>query len=202
MQNVIRLLRIKMVFQYHVIVFLQNVKLSSSKGPYFSYPPSLAMDRQLRSPLLIESIASHTKLTASQTYAHLGNFLSTLPPSPARTQLERLTDALGVETGLIAPSEGDRREAERLALRSEARAKKRKARESAKHQEELEGMEGVVEGLEGEGEGEAMDEGGVGFEGEEGMDDKGDVEYEDVASREEDEDEPDNGDEKMEGEKE
>ena len=51
-------------------------------------------------------------------------------------------------------------------------------------------MRGVVEGVAG-GE---MQDGAVSFEGERGLDEKGDVEYDDVAQREEDEDEPDNED--------
>ncbi len=151
------------------------------------------MDRQLQSPLLIDLIGKPTKLAASQTYTQLSTFLQTLPASPARTQLERLTDALGVEIGLIAPSEGDRREAERLSTKSAARAEKGRLREFIKRKEEMDGMEGVVEGLEG-GE---MDEGAVEFDDEQAMDEKGDVEYGDVAEREEDEDEPDNDDGKM-----
>jgi len=42
-----------------------------------------------------------------------------------------------------------------------------------------------------------MEEGAVGLEGEEGMDEQGDVEYGDVVDREEDGDEPDNEDGKM-----
>ena len=150
------------------------------------------MYRQLQPPLLIEPIASAEKLTSSETYDHLGAFLLSLPPSPARTQLERLTDALGVEIGAIAPSEGDRREAQRLVSKPETR----RMQESAPRRAEAGGMAGGVEGLEGE----EMEEGAVGVEGEEGMDEKGDVEYGGVAEREGDEDEPDNQDGKTDAE--
>ena len=147
------------------------------------------MDRQLQSPLLITRIGSTSTLTPAQTYTQLGTFLHTLPPSPARTQLERLTDALGVEIGLIAPSEGDRREAGRIAAKTAARSERRRLRKAARREE----MGAAIEGVSG-GE---MEDGAVSFEGEKRMDEKGDVEYDDVSQREEDEDEPDNEDGKM-----
>ncbi|KAK8861430.1 hypothetical protein IAR55_002249 [Kwoniella newhampshirensis] len=164
------------------------------------------MDRQLKSPLLIETIGKPTKLSSKDTFAHLQNFLSSLPACPSRTQLERLTDALGVEIGSILPAEGERREAERVAARSEARAERRRLREIEEEERKKEEMDGMVEDLEEDdvGEGEQEEQGGDGelengaveIEGEEQMDDRGDVEYGDVVD--EDEDEPDNEDTKME----
>ena len=171
--------------------------LSGQSASNISQRKPIRMDRQLQSHLLIQPIGKLTRLTTSQTFTQLGDFLITLPPSPARTQLERLTDALGVEIGLIAPSEGERRETQRKAAKSTARAERRRVREAVRKDEERAGMEGVVEGFEGEGEGEEMEEGAVGLEGEEGMDEQGDVEYGDVVDREEDGDEPDNEDGKM-----
>jgi len=169
--------------------------LSGQSASNISQRKPIRMDRQLQSHLLIQPIGKLTRLTTSQTFTQLGDFLITLPPSPARTQLERLTDALGVEIGLIAPSEGERRETQRKAAKSTARAERRRVREAVRKDEERAGMEGVVEGFEGEGE--EMEEGAVGLEGEEGMDEQGDVEYGDVVDREEDGDEPDNEDGKM-----
>lgn len=161
----------------------------------------LIMDTHLKSPLLITPLAPPTKLTSSQTYSQLHQFLSHVPASPARTQLERLTDALGVEIGAIAPGEGERREAERVKERMERRAEKRRRKE----EEERARLEGLIEGDEdaevhgvvagGEEDGD-MENVGLQLEGEEGMDDRGDVEYGDVVD--EDEDEPDNADEEYE----
>ncbi|WWD16665.1 hypothetical protein CI109_101095 [Kwoniella shandongensis] len=155
------------------------------------------MDRQLKSPLLIETIGKPTKLSSKDTFAHLQNFLHSLPPCPSRTQLERLTDALGVEIGSILPAEGERREAERVAARAAARAERRRVREIEEEERKREEMEGMVEGLEEDEEEDGeLENGAVEAEGEEQMDDRGDVEYGDVVD--EDEDEPDNEDAKME----
>ena len=152
------------------------------------------MDRQLTSPLLIQSLRPPKAVSADYTYTTLSGFLGTLEGSPARTQLERLTDSLGVETGHLERSELDRREAVRVqekhALR-EARRKRKEERRLEREREEAEGVEGAVEGLmDDEDEGQ-MESGAVGAEGEEGMEDRGDVEYGDNLQSE-DEDEPDN----------
>jgi len=147
------------------------------------------MDRQLQSPLLITPVEAPIRLTSSQTFAQLNTFLTTLPASPARTQLERLADALGVEIGAIAQSEGDRREAERRAAIAAARAEKRRREEEAKREKERADeavINRMVEALDGN-DGEEMEEGAVGFEGDEGMDDRGDVEYGDLPDEDEDE---------------
>ncbi|RSH94509.1 hypothetical protein EHS25_004312 [Saitozyma podzolica] len=152
------------------------------------------MDRQLTSPLLITPVSAPTKLSSKQTFIQLQHFLSSLPSGPSRSQLERLTDSLGVEIGAILPSEVEKREAERFADRARRRAEKRKRRQEEREREEREGMEGMVEGLEEDGFGgadEEMEEGAVDFEGEQEIGDRGDVEYGDVVD-EEDEDEPDN----------
>ncbi|WVQ94530.1 hypothetical protein IAU59_001609 [Kwoniella sp. CBS 9459] len=154
------------------------------------------MDKQLQSPLLIETIGQPHKLSAKDTFAHLQNFLFSLESSPSKTQLERLTDALGVEIGQILPAEGERREAERKEARAAAKAERRRLRALKEEEERQAEMEGLVEGLEGEVEGgEDLENGAVEAEGEEVMDDRGDVEYGDVVD--EDEDEPDNDDDKV-----
>ncbi|RSH84360.1 uncharacterized protein EHS24_005880 [Apiotrichum porosum] len=142
------------------------------------------MDKPLNSPLLIEPIGRPTKLSPAATFSHLQNFLVALPPSPSRTQLERLADALGVETGAIAPSEGERREAERIAARNAARAERRAKREAERIAAEAEEAAKLEQQLEEDDEEEEED--GEAFEGDETM---GDIEYGDVPD---DEDEPDN----------
>ncbi|WVR03944.1 hypothetical protein IAU60_000943 [Kwoniella sp. DSM 27419] len=156
------------------------------------------MDRQLKSPLLIETIGKSDKLSSKDTFAHLQNFLHSLGPSPSKTQLERLTDALGVEIGQILPAEGERREAERKEAKAAVKAERRRLRALEEEEARKAEMEGMVEGLEGDEEQDGdIDNGAVEGEGEETMDDRGDVEYGDVVD--EDEDEPDNEDnEKME----
>lgn len=157
------------------------------------------MEKQLNSPLLIEQVGRSTTITPKQTYTQLSHFLSTLAASPARTQLERLTDSLGVEVGAIAPSEGERREAERIEARNKARAEKREAKRRAEEEAAAEASKALDAELEAEAEAEVSDEegeGGLGvggFPGDETMDDRGDVEYGDVP--EDDDDEPDNEEE-------
>lgn len=154
------------------------------------------MDKQLSSPLIIESVGPATKLTTKQTFSHLQQFVEGLAPSPAKTQLERLADALGVEAGAIAPSEGEAREKKREAERSAARKLRRETREAERAAAEAaskDDLEAAIEAEErAEEEDEAEEEGmGVGdFDDAERMDDRGDVEYGDVP--EDDEDEPDN----------
>lgn len=161
------------------------------------------MDKQLTSPLLIEPVGRATKLSPQATFTSLQSFLGTLQPSPARTQLERLADALGVETGAIEPSEEARREAERVAARAKARAERRAEREAARKAAEEAELEAAVEDEDAEeneaaherfaeAEDEAEEEGlgQANFDDVEGMEDRGDVEYGDVP--ESDHDEPDN----------
>lgn len=148
------------------------------------------MDTPSQSPILITPLGAAHKPTSKQTYDYLHAFLDTLPTSTARTQLERLTDAIGVEIGAIAAGEGERREAERLRERMARRAEKKRKRED----EEKRQLEADLE-LEGDDEGEAGDDE---IEGEQegaalndDLDDGGDVEYGDLVN---DEDEPDQDD--------
>ncbi|WVW79994.1 hypothetical protein I302_101967 [Kwoniella bestiolae CBS 10118] len=155
------------------------------------------MDRQLKSPLLIEPIGPSTKLTPEVTYQHLLNFLehSSLGTNGvSKIQLERLTDALGVSIGKIDTAEEELREVQRREEKERRKAERRRLRAQAEEEKNRENLEGMVEGLEG-GEGE-MESGAVGFDdvdaSEKQMDDRGEVEYGDVVQ--EDEDEPDNED--------
>jgi hypothetical protein len=134
-----------------------------------------------QSPILITSIGAPHKPTTKQTYDYLHAFLESIPTSTARTQLERLTDAIGVDIGAIAAGEGERREAERLRIRMERRAEKKRLRE----EEEKREMEGL---LEDQHEQLEEEEGAV---LEDDLEDGGDVEYGDPVR---DEDEPDQDD--------
>ncbi|WWD08886.1 hypothetical protein V865_007000 [Kwoniella europaea PYCC6329] len=158
------------------------------------------MDRQLKSPLLIESIGPSTKLSSEVTYQHLLNFLENSSfgstssgglNAVSKIQLERLTDALGVSIGKIDMAEEEQREIQRRELKEQRKAERRKRRAEEEEKNNQNTLENMVEGLEGEGEGE-MDNGAVQFGDEEKMDDRGEVEYGDVVD--EDEDEPDNED--------
>jgi hypothetical protein len=134
-----------------------------------------------QSPILITSIGAPHKPTTKQTYDYLHAFLESIPTSTARTQLERLTDAIGVDIGAIAAGEGERREAERLRIRMERRAGKKRLRE----EEEKREMEGLLEDQHDQLEEE---EGAV---LEDDLEDGGDIEYGDAVR---DEDEPDQDD--------
>ncbi|GMK56621.1 hypothetical protein CspeluHIS016_0304610 [Cutaneotrichosporon spelunceum] len=160
------------------------------------------MDKQLSAPLLIEPLGPPTKISTRKTFTHLSTFVEHLPPSPQRTQLERLADALGVEVGAIAPSEGEAREKKREAERAAARLERRRTREAARAAEaaaaedlreaDKDALEAAIEGEAAAEDEDAEEEEGLGGNLGEGpiMDDRGDVEYGDVP--EDDQDEPDN----------
>lgn len=162
------------------------------------------MERQLEAPLLITP-SRPKKLRTKDVYETLLHTNPSTPFGTAKTQIDRLIDALGVDCGAIPPSESDAREQKRKEERLAARAERRRIREEDLKAQEEEDLEGQIEGLEDEGtqgitgqeaEGD-MENGGVEFEGEEGMEDRGDVEYGDV-ERDEDDDEPDHEDATME----
>jgi hypothetical protein len=172
-------------FHSHVTWLLKSEVVASLH--FYLYD---TMEKQLTSPLLITDLCAPTPLSSKLTYSHLQSFLETLPLGPSRTQLERLNDALGVDTGLILPAEGERREAERSAAKLQAKEERRSKREAERkklEEEEMDGLEGAVED-----DGEAAEDGDVEAvgEGEADMDERGDVEYGDA--EEDDEDEPDN----------
>ena len=160
------------------------------------------MDRQLTSPPLITTLSQPKRLKPSESYKTLESFLDTVPYSSGiKAQLERLTDSLGVESGFIQIDESIKREEKRRAERLLVRAEKRRIREEEAKKSELENLDHVVENLaedDDDLEGD-MENGGVGFQDESGMQDRGDVEYGDV-EKEEDEDEPDNLDDAKMGE--
>jgi hypothetical protein len=133
-----------------------------------------------QSPILITPLGAPHKPTTKQTYDYLHAFLESIPSSTARTQLERLTDAIGVDIGAIAAGEGERREAERLRMKMERRAEKKRLKE----EEEKREMEGL---LEDEPQVDQLEE-------EDDLEDGGDVEYGDTIR---DEDEPDQDDATM-----
>lgn len=136
------------------------------------------MDTPSSSPMLITPLGAAHKPTSKQTYDYLHAFLDTLPSSTARTQLERLTDAIGVEIGAIAAGEGERREAERLRVKMQRRAEKKRKREEEEQRQ-----------MAAELEGEEEDEGAAGLD--DGSDDGGDVEYGDLVQDEDESDQDD-----------
>ncbi|WWC87730.1 uncharacterized protein L201_002622 [Kwoniella dendrophila CBS 6074] len=168
------------------------------------------MDRQLKSPLLIETIGESTKLKPEITYQHLLNFLSSSSSfgsnnnetSVTKIQLERLTDALGVSIGKINYEEEEKREIRRKELRLERKLERRRLRaeqqaqvESLKNQENLSNLvEGLVDDVNDNQDDAEMENGATQFDDdkEEKLNDRGDVEYGDVVN--EDDDEPDNDD--------
>lgn len=166
------------------------------------------MDRQLVSPLLISTIDTPRDVKPHDAHTVLSTFTQNLPAGSSRTQLERLMDAIGVEIGVLQPAEGEAKERVRRAAKAAAKAERRRAREEEARQLEQDDLEAEVEGLtedaghnadiRDEEDGE-MDSGAVGFESEEGMDDRGDVEYGDVVPSEEEDDvdEPDNADDEL-----
>jgi hypothetical protein len=151
------------------------------------------MDKPLTSPLLIEQVGRPTKLSPSATFAHLQNFLVALDAGPSKTQLERLADALGVEVGAIEPSEGERREAERAAALAAARAERKLRKEEERAAAEAAQNKETEDALEAEADEDEMEMGENTFEGDQTMDDRGDIEYGDAVD--DDNDEPDNDDE-------
>jgi hypothetical protein len=166
------------------------------------------MDRQLVSPLLISTIDTPRDVRPSDAHAVLSTFTQNLPAGSSKTQLERLMDAIGVEIGVLQPAEGEAKERVRLAAKAAAKAERRRIREEEARRLEQDDLEAEVEGLtEDAGHNEDirdeedgdMESGAVGFEGEEGMDDRGDVEYGDVVPSEEEDDmdEPDNADDQL-----
>ena len=164
-----------------------DLKISDKSVLYIKIPV-IAMATPTQSPILITPIGAPHKPTTKQTYDYLHAFLETIPSSTARTQLERLTDAIGVDIGAIAAGEGERREAERLRVKMARRAEKKRLKE----EEEKREMEGLLEGeepveeIQGENE---VDEDAAALDDD--LDDGGDVEYGDNVR---DEDEPDQDD--------
>jgi len=156
-------------------------QLSSIQNISYTY----TMATPTQSPILITSLGAPHKPTTKQTYDYLHAFLESIPPSTARTQLERLTDAIGVDIGAIEAGEGERREAERLRVKMEKRAEKKRRREEEGRAE----MEGLLE-EEGVPEGEVLEE-EEGAALDDDLEDGGDVEYGDAVR---DEDEPDQDD--------
>lgn len=149
------------------------------------------MDRPLAPPMLLRTVGQPKKLSKKDAYPHLQAFLGQLPPSTSRTQLERLTDAIGVEAGLVEVSEAKKREAVRLEEKRLAKAEKRRLKAEEKAREEAERMEGLEAELEGDDYAEE-ENGPVGFEDEEQMEDRGEVEYGDnEPGDDDDQDEPD-----------
>lgn len=100
------------------------------------------MDRPLAPPIHLRSNGRAKPLTIGQTYHHLVSFLeaqSSRPtPTVHLTQLERLSDALGVSAGLLSAQEMTAHERERTREEREEARRIRKARRDMKRLERLE----------------------------------------------------------------
>lgn len=100
------------------------------------------MDRPLAPPIHLRSNGRAKPLTIGQTYHHLVSFLETQSSRPTPTvhltQLERLSDALGVSAGLLSAQEMSAHERERTREEREEARRIRKARRDMKRLERLE----------------------------------------------------------------
>lgn len=144
------------------------------------------MDRPLAPPIHIRSNGRAKPLTIAQTYHHLVAFLETQASRPTPTvhltQLERLSDALGVSSGLLSAQEMTAHERERTREEREEARRIRKARremqrlermeKAEKQRDEAEALEKQVEALDesdeeiGDDEGDGtVQEGSSGDEG-------------------------------------
>lgn len=124
------------------------------------------MDRPLAPPIHLRSNGRAKPLSTAQTYHHLVAFLeaqaSRPTPTVHLTQLERLSDALGVSAGLLSAQEMTAHERERTREEREEARRIRKARREMKRLEkmereekqrnEAEALEKQVEALEGSDE--------------------------------------------------
>ncbi|KAJ9126382.1 hypothetical protein QFC24_002120 [Naganishia onofrii] len=131
------------------------------------------MDRPLAPPIYLRSNGRAKPLTVAQAYHHLVSFLETQASRPTPTthltQLERLSDALGVSSGLLSAQEMSAHERERTREEREEARRIRKARREMKRlermereerkQDEEEALEKQVEGLSGSDEEIGEDEG-------------------------------------------
>jgi len=128
------------------------------------------MERALPPPTFIRQYGKPKSLDPHQTYDLLSSFLVTqtsrphYAPSTQTSQLERLTDVIGIQIGAVDPDEAEEHEKERERVEEEERERLKKAREEALGvmQDEAEEMvkeeQEVVEEQEEEGEDDDDDE--------------------------------------------
>ena len=95
------------------------------------------MERALPPPTFIRQYGKPKPLDPHQTYDLLSSFLVTqtsrphYAPSTQTSQLERLTDVIGIQIGAVDPDEAEEHEKERERVEEEERVRVKKAREEA-----------------------------------------------------------------------
>jgi hypothetical protein len=128
------------------------------------------MERSLPPPTFINSHGKPKTLDATQTYNLLSSFLVSqtskphYAPSTQTSQLERLTDSIGITIGAVDPDEAEEHERERERVENEERERTKLAREEAVAREEREAEEIVktekdqMEAMADEEEGDDQDD--------------------------------------------
>jgi len=102
------------------------------------------MDRPLAPPIFLRPVTKPSSLTHVEAYHHLAAFLHVQSlgsiPSTQRTQLTRLVDALGVQTGLINRQlhlkQVRERERERRRIEKQERKKRKEERRARRAEQE------------------------------------------------------------------
>jgi hypothetical protein len=103
------------------------------------------MDRPLTPPIFLRPVTKPTRLTHTEAYHQLTSFLHVQSvssiPSTQRTQLTRLVDALGVQTGLIDRKlhlkQVRERERARRRIEKQERRKRKEERRARRAEKEL-----------------------------------------------------------------
>ncbi|KAH8086971.1 hypothetical protein HD553DRAFT_323165 [Filobasidium floriforme] len=109
------------------------------------------MERALPPPTFIRQFGTPKHLDPNETYDLLSSFLvaqtskAHYAPSTQTSQLERLTDVIGIQIGAVDPTDAEEHERERERLEAEERDRLKKAREDALGVQEEEAEEMVKE---------------------------------------------------------
>jgi hypothetical protein len=109
------------------------------------------MERALPPPTFIRQFGTPKHLDPNETYDLLSSFLlaqtskAHYAPSTQTSQLERLTDVIGIQIGAVDPTDAEEHERERERLEAEERDRLKKAREEALGVQEEEAEEMVKE---------------------------------------------------------
>ena len=104
------------------------------------------MERALPPPTFIRQFGTPKHLDPNETYDLLSSFLlaqtskAHYAPSTQTSQLERLTDVIGIQIGAVDPTDAEEHERERERLEAEERDRLKKAREEALGVQEEEEM--------------------------------------------------------------
>ncbi|KAG7562019.1 hypothetical protein FFLO_02574 [Filobasidium floriforme] len=109
------------------------------------------MERALPPPTFIRQFGTPKHLDPNETYDLLSSFLlaqtskAHYAPSTQTSQLERLTDVIGIQIGAVDPTDAEEHERERERLEADERDRLKKAREEALGVQEEEAEEMVKE---------------------------------------------------------